>query len=153
MRLLFLFVLVCYAPTGTTFPLLPLLCETIFHSGGIFFMAKPGVMMYFDLQPCLQRLSYEDKGRLFEAILDYGKNGVLPDFDGALAVAWDFIQPRIDHDHQRYMEISQKRRAAALSRNNCKQMQPTSTTTTTSSSTSTSNARKAEIQRHLRHEN
>lgn len=49
-------------------------------------MAKPGVMFYFDVRPCIRRLDVEDKGRLFEAILDYGELGVAPDFDGALGV-------------------------------------------------------------------
>ena len=30
-------------------------------------MGKPGVMFYFDIRPCLKRLSTEEKGLLFEA--------------------------------------------------------------------------------------
>lgn len=63
-------------------------------------MARPGVMFYFDVRPCLKRLTDEDKGRLFEAILDFGEFGVIPDFDGALGVAWDFIQPRIERERK-----------------------------------------------------
>ena len=48
-------------------------------------------MFYFDTRPCLRRLTIEEKGLLFEAVLDYGEHGVLPEFDGALGVAWDFI--------------------------------------------------------------
>lgn len=61
---------------------------------------RPGIMLYFEVRPALRRLSDEEKGRLFEAILDYGENGILPIFDGCLGVAWDFIQPRIDADSQ-----------------------------------------------------
>ena len=65
-------------------------------------MARPGVMFYFDIRPCIRRLSLEDKGQLFEAILDYAENGIEPELDGALGVAWDFIQPRIDLDSEQY---------------------------------------------------
>ena len=65
-------------------------------------MAKPGVMFYFDIRPCLRRLSIEDKGMLFEAILDYAEHGTEPDFDGVVGVAWDFIKPGIDRDSDRY---------------------------------------------------
>ena len=65
-------------------------------------MAKPGVMFYFDVRPCIRRLSLVDKGQLFEAILDYAENGVEPELDGVLGVAWDFIQPRIDRDSEQY---------------------------------------------------
>lgn len=77
---------------------------------------RPGVMFYFELRPCLRRLSPEEKGRLFEGILDYGQHGIEPRFDGMLAVAWDFIRPRIDQDNRRYGELVEKRRAAALKR-------------------------------------
>lgn len=61
-------------------------------------MSKPGIMFYFDVRPCIKRLTLEEKGRLFEAILDYAEFGAVPDIDGALGVAWDFIQPKIDRD-------------------------------------------------------
>lgn len=63
---------------------------------------QPGVMLYFDIRPSLKRLSTQEKGELFEAILDYGEFGVVPDLDGLLGIAWDFIQPRLDRDRERY---------------------------------------------------
>lgn len=109
---------------------------------------QPGVMLYFDIRPSLNRLSDGEKGRLFEAILDYGQHGVLPDFDGVLGIAWDFIQPKLDRDRERYEEIAQKRADAARVRwekepdhaNACFAMQamPTTTTKTKTSSNSTS---------------
>lgn len=77
---------------------------------------RPGVMLYFDVRPSLRRLSDEEKGRLFEAILDYGENGVIPAFEDRLGVAWDFIQPKIDADSQRYQKITGSRRDAAYAR-------------------------------------
>lgn len=75
-------------------------------------MAKPGVMFYFDVRPCIKRLDISEKGRLFEAILDYAEFGTVPDLDGALGVAWDFIQPKLDRDAGRYdRQVEQKQYA------------------------------------------
>ena len=41
---------------------------------------------------------------------------MIPDFDGALGVAWDFIQPRIERDSKRYESIVEKRTQAAKAR-------------------------------------
>lgn len=105
---------------------------------------KPGVILYFDIRPALKRLSDEEKGQLFEAILDYGENGVVPRFDGCLGIAWDFIQPRIDADSQRYQRTAEARRAAANARwgkekvqNDTKASFALQTMPTTTSSTST----------------
>ena len=64
----------------------------------------PGVMLFFDVRPALKRLTIEERGRLFEAILDYGELGLLPEFEGGLGIVWDFIQPRIDQDAARYAD-------------------------------------------------
>lgn len=76
-------------------------------------MARPGVMFYFDIRPCLKRLDAESKGKLFEAILDYGEYGIMPEFEGMLGIAWDFIQPRVDHDGDRYQEKCENSKKAA----------------------------------------
>lgn len=66
-------------------------------------MARPGVMLYFDMLPALKRLTKVQKADLFEALLEYAQFGVLPEFnDIGISVAWDFIQPRIDRDAQAY---------------------------------------------------
>jgi len=79
-------------------------------------MAKPGVLFYFDIRPCIKRLSIADKGRLFEAILDYGEFGTVPNFSGVLAIAWDFIQPKLDNDTARYNKQVLQKKYAAYSR-------------------------------------
>lgn len=79
-------------------------------------MAKPGVMFYFDVRPCIKRLDVNEKGRLFEAILDYGEFGIVPDLDGALGVAWDFIQPKLDRDAGRYDKQVEQKQYAVFSR-------------------------------------
>lgn len=78
-------------------------------------MAKPGVMFYFEIRPCIKRLTLEEKGQLFEAILDYGEYGAIPEVDGSVGVAWDFIQQRLDRDTGRYDEkVEQTKYAVAV---------------------------------------
>lgn len=77
---------------------------------------RPGIMFYFSTRPCLKRLCLEQKGQLFEAMLEYGEYGIIPEFDGALGVAWDFVQQMIDRDGERYEKVSEVRRAAANAR-------------------------------------
>lgn len=73
---------------------------------------KPGVMIYFETGRAIKTLDYETKGKLFEAILEYAEYGVVPEFDGTLAVVWPFVSDKIDRDSARYEEIKQKRVAA-----------------------------------------
>ena len=78
---------------------------------------RPGVMVYFDLRPCLKRLSYEQKGLLLDAILTYGEDSYIPEFDDpALSVAWDFVQLKIDADGERYKRRCEKAQEAANTR-------------------------------------
>lgn len=77
---------------------------------------RPGIMLYFSVRPALKRLSAEQKGQLFDAILDYGESGLLPDFDGVLGVCWDFIQPMIDKDAENYREKCDKAKKAVETR-------------------------------------
>ena len=77
---------------------------------------KPGVMLYFELRPSLRRLSSRERLALYDAIMDYGEWGVVLDFTGKLAVAWDFVQPKLDRDDDNYARKSQVRRYAVYIR-------------------------------------
>ena len=77
---------------------------------------KPGVMLYFELRPSLRRLSSRERLALYDAIIDYGEWGVVPDFTGKLAVAWDFVQPKLDRDDEAYLRNVQQRRYALYAR-------------------------------------
>ena len=65
-------------------------------------MARPGIMLYFDILEPIKVLPDADKGRLLGAMLEYGKNGTVPAFDGMLALAWGFVKPKIDKDESEY---------------------------------------------------
>ena len=135
-------------------------------------MAKPGVMFYFDIRPCIRRLNLEEKGILFEAILDYGEFGTIPEVDGTVGVAWDFIQQRLDRDTGRYDDkVEQTKYAVAVREAKKKGIQlppfekwrllseadrerllsddneryPTTTSTSTSTTTSTSTDNKESV--------
>ena len=77
---------------------------------------KPGVMIYFDVIPVLTYLSIEEKGMLFEAILNYAKYGELPQLSEKLTVIWPLIQQRLDFDESRYQVTVLKRKYAAYAR-------------------------------------
>lgn len=88
-------------------------------------MARPGIMVYFDMMGPLSKLPDADKGRLFWAMLEYGKNGTVPEFDGlALALAWEFVKPKIDKDEAEYNLSVQRRQYATVCRERKRKGEP-----------------------------
>lgn len=77
-------------------------------------MARPGIMLYFDIIEPIRHLSDNEKGRLLMAMLEYGQNGTVPEFDGMLAMAWDFIRPKLDRDDECYEASRLQRKYAAF---------------------------------------
>lgn len=77
---------------------------------------RPGVMLYFDIRPALKFLDTEQKGVLFQSILDYAELGVVPDLDGICGLAWEFIRPKLDKDAALYDEKVNKNRYAVYVR-------------------------------------
>ena len=77
---------------------------------------KPGVMIYLDMLQTLERLSDENAGILFRAILKYGATGAEPELPDALYILWPMVRMRLDTDDRRYHQVSQKRRYAAYVR-------------------------------------
>ena len=77
-------------------------------------MARPGIMLYFDILEPIRMLSDEDKGRLLVAMLEYGRDGVVPKLDGSLGIVWSFVYPLIDKDGQRYDDMKLQREYAAF---------------------------------------
>ena len=77
-------------------------------------MGRPGIMLYFDILEPIKVLPDADKGRLLVAMLEYGQTGVMPDFDGMLALAWGFVKPKLDKDEEAYKESVIQRQYAAF---------------------------------------
>ena len=77
-------------------------------------MARPGIMLYFDILEPIKVLPDADKGRLLVAMLEYGQSGKVPEFDGLLALAWGFIKPKLDRDGETYENAKVQRKYAAF---------------------------------------
>lgn len=77
-------------------------------------MARPGIMIYFDILEPIKKLSDEDKGRLLVAMLEYGKDGVVPELSGPLGIVWSFVQLKIDRDEENYDASKLQRQYAAF---------------------------------------
>ena len=87
-------------------------------------MARPGIMLYFDILEPIRVLPDADKGRLLVAMLEYGKFGTVPEFDGMLALAWGFVQPRLDRDSEEYNRSVLRRQYATACRERKRKGEP-----------------------------
>lgn len=89
-------------------------------------MAKKGVIMYYDLLEQLQDFSDESFGKIARAMIEYDKNGTLPNFEGELKIAFKFIKLSIDRNKEEYEQKCEKNRDNALKRwnaNGCERIQ------------------------------
>ena len=77
---------------------------------------RPGVVLYFDIRPALNRLTREQCGDLLLAVLNYAEFGEKPELDDLVGMAFDLIAPRIDRDAAKYAEKQQKSRYAVYCR-------------------------------------
>ena len=77
---------------------------------------KPGVMVYFDLRGMLKLLPDAEKGKLFEAILEYGETGSVGELTDTLRIVWPLIQRRLDSDSLQYDKKVVKRKYASYNR-------------------------------------
>ena len=87
-------------------------------------MARPGIMLYFDILEPIKVLPDADKGRLLVAMLEYGQRGIVPEFDGMLALAWGFVKPKIDKDEAEYNLSVLRRQYATVCRERKKKGEP-----------------------------
>ena len=89
-------------------------------------MARPGIMLYFDILEPIRVLPDADKGRLLVAMLEYGQSGTLPQFDGdlGLTLAWGFVKPKLDKDSDEYNKTVLKRQYATFCRDRKKRNEP-----------------------------
>lgn len=87
-------------------------------------MARPGIMIYFDMLGPIRVLPDADKGRLLVAMLEYGQTGTVPVFDGMLALAWEFVKPKIDKDEEEYNMSVLRRQYATTCRERKRKGEP-----------------------------
>lgn len=77
-------------------------------------MARPGIMVYFNILEPIKGLSDEDRGKLLVAMLEYGQDGVIPNLEGPLVFVWPFVRQMIDKDEQRYDDMKIQREYAVF---------------------------------------
>lgn len=87
-------------------------------------MARPGIMLYFDILEPIKVLPDADKGRLLVAMLEYGQTGKAPEFDGMLELAWGFVKPKIDKDEAEYNLSVLRRQFATVCRERKRKGEP-----------------------------
>lgn len=87
-------------------------------------MARPGIMLYFDILEPIKVLPDADKGRLLVAMLEYGQTGKAPAFEGMLELAWGFVKPKIDKDEAEYKGVVLKRQYASVCRDRKRKGEP-----------------------------
>lgn len=89
-------------------------------------MARPGIMLYFDILEPIRELPDAEKGQLLVAMLEYGQSGKVPEFEGklGLTLAWGFIRPKLDKDSEEYNKTVLKRQYATFCRDRKKKCEP-----------------------------
>lgn len=71
---------------------------------------KNSFVLYADYLRQVDRLSDAQAGNLFRAILSYASGQELPEMDDVTAMAFDFIQFRMDKDFEKYQKTAENRR-------------------------------------------
>ena len=89
-------------------------------------MARPGIMLYFDILEPIRVLPDADKGRLLVAMLEYGQSGIVPNFENdlGLTLAWGFVKPKIDKDEEEYNLSVRRRQYATMCRERKRKGEP-----------------------------
>lgn len=82
---------------------------------GMMAAEKKSFVLYHDIRTPLELLTDEQRGKLFIALLNYSEYGELPDFDGALLMAFAFIRMSLDRDAEAWAEKRAKRAEAGRS--------------------------------------
>ena len=82
---------------------------------GVMAAEKKSFVLYHDIRTPLELLTDEQRGKLFIALLNYSEYGELPDFDGALLMAFAFIRTSLDRDAEAWAEKRAKRAEAGRS--------------------------------------
>lgn len=73
---------------------------------------KSSFVMYAEYLTQIRRLSREQRGDLFTAILQYAAGMELPEMEAVTSMAFSFIQERMDKDAEKYQKTVEARREA-----------------------------------------
>lgn len=73
---------------------------------------KKSFLIYIDSQELVYKLSDEEAGRLFKAMLEYNATGNIPPLDRLLDTLFTSFKAQFDRDMDKWEEIKEKRSAA-----------------------------------------
>ncbi|MPM18640.1 hypothetical protein SDC9_65053 [bioreactor metagenome] len=73
---------------------------------------KSAFVLYHDLRAPLELLTDEERGKLFLSLFDYSEFGTIPQFSGALKMAFAFVRASIDRDSEKWEEKRAKKSLA-----------------------------------------
>jgi len=70
---------------------------------------KQSIVIYTDLLQHVQKLSLDEAGSVFIAILNYSSTGEIPELSAAADMCFSFVRAQIDRDSQKWENIREKR--------------------------------------------
>ena len=74
---------------------------------------KKSFVLYADQREMIEDLSYEEKGKLLDALFEYAESGHIPLIEEKpVLVAFKMFKVRINHDNDKYLDTCRKRKEA-----------------------------------------
>jgi len=77
---------------------------------------KPGVMLYFEAAERMRKLKPLQRLSVYDAIVQYGKDGTVPELKREADLVFSFIKPILDRDEERYQRVRSARTRAGRAR-------------------------------------
>ena len=77
---------------------------------------KETILIYLEIREMIEKLTKEQAGTIFMAILDYCDTGTIPKLDPFLEMVFIPIRQSLDRSKKQYESRCEKNRAAALKR-------------------------------------
>lgn len=87
-------------------------------------MGKPGIMLYFELRPCIEQMNPQEKAEMLDALMDYGEYGQTPELSEKLRMLWPLVRQKLDRDTDRYERTVNRNQYALYSRYAARNNQP-----------------------------
>lgn len=81
---------------------------------------KKGVIMFYDILDQLEDFNDKDFREIIKAVINYDKDGTLPEFTGEKKIAFKFIKVDIDKNNEEYRKKCEQNRANISKRWNTK---------------------------------
>lgn len=69
---------------------------------------KESFILYHSFYPPIKEMSLEDKGRLFEAIFSYHREGIVPELPEGVNIAFQFMKCQFERNALKYEKICQR---------------------------------------------